>query len=321
MSRVFYAVILTAALACAASAQTRGGTAATPAQPKPAAARPSQTPAARPTPTPAARPAATPAAKPAATPAARPAATPAAAAPQQTSAADACGCEAGPLPEVLGMVNGVKITRADIGAQAQQRVAQLQQEVVEARKRELDLQINSILLEAEAKKRGVSTVKLLEAEVVAKVPEPTAAEAQAYFEQNKARVEQQAGRAVTFAELKDNVIAFLREQRQEERSRQFAESLRAAWPVKKSVESAPPPATPADRARVLATVNGRNITSADIEDALLPLVAGVQEQVYLLRKGDVDMKINDILLGGEAQKRGVTAQAVLTAEVTSKTPV
>ncbi len=305
MSRVFYAILLIAALACAAAAQTRRGTTA-PAQTKPTPARPAQTPAAaRPTPTPAAS---------------RPAATQPPAAAQQPAPADACGCEAGPVPEVLGTVNGVKITRDDISAQARQRVAQLQQEVVEARKSELDLQINSILLEAESKKRGLSTSKLLEAEVVAKTVQPTAAEAQAYFDQNKTRIEQQAGRAVTFAELKDNITAFLLQQRQQERAAQFAGTLRAAAQVKKAVESATPPASAADRARVLATVNGRNITSAEVEDSLLPLIASVQEQVYLLRKADVDMKINDILLNQEAQKRGVTGRAVLDAEITAKSP-
>ena len=301
MSRLFYATLLALTLACAAAAQTRRGTpAATPAK-KPAATTPAQTVAPKPTPKPA----------------------PTAAAPQQQAAAPAedCGCEAGPVPEVLGAVNGVKITRADLSPRTQQQVAQLQQQVVEARKRELDLQINSLLLEAEAKKRNTTTVKLIEAEVLSKTPEPTAAEAEAYFNKNKAAIEQQAGRTVAFAEVRDNVLAYMREERQQERAGQYAQTLRAASQVKKNVEAATPPATPADRARVFATVNGRNITSADIEDAILPLVASVQEQVYLLRKGDVDMKINDILLNGEAQKRGVTARAVLDAEVSTKAPV
>ena len=306
MSRLFYAALLTLTLACAVAAQTRRGTpATTPARPKPPATTPAQTATPKPTQTPVAKP----------TPA-----TPSQQPPPAAPAED-CGCEAGPLPEVLGTVNGVKITRADLSPQVQQRVALLQQDVVEARKRELDLQINSILLEAEAKKRNTTTTKLIEAEVLAKTVEPTAAEAEAYFNKNKAGIEQQAGRSVAFAEVKDSLIAYLREQKQQERAGQFAQALRTGGQVKKNVEFATPPATAADRARVFAIVNGKNITSADIEEALLPLIAGVQEQLYLLRKGDVDMKINDTLLNTEAQKRGITTRAVLEAEIISKTPV
>ncbi|HJQ32542.1 MAG TPA: thioredoxin domain-containing protein [Pyrinomonadaceae bacterium] len=299
MSKLFYAIILTLTLACAGAAQTRRG----------AAAAPARTPAqAKPTP------------KPAATPAPASAQPQTAAQPTPAPAQD-CGCEAGPLPEVLATVNGVKITRSDISPETQQRIAELQQDVIDARKQELDLQINSILLEAEAKKRGMTTSKLLDAEVRAKTVEPTAADAQAYFDQNKTNIEQQAGRSVAFADIKDQIVAYLREQRQQERAGQYANSLRTAAQVKKNVEFATPPATAADRARVLATVNGRDITSGDIEDALLPLVASVQEQVYILRKNDVDTKVNDILLNAEAQKRGVTSRAVLDAEITNKVPV
>ena len=54
------------------------------------------------------------------------------------------------------------------------------------RKRELDLQIDSILLESEAKKRGVTPSQVIKDEVIAKVQAPTEAEAQAFYEQNKA---------------------------------------------------------------------------------------------------------------------------------------
>ena len=254
---------------------------------------------------------------PAQQPAPQPRQAPAAPAPKPAFV-DECGCESGPLPEVLAVVGGVNLTPADLTPATVQRVKALQAQVVEARRNELNLQINSFLLEAEAKKRGVTTAKLLEDEVAMKTVNPSEADAQNYLAQNKARIEAQAGRAVEFAELKENILSFLREQRQQERARVFAESLRAANDVKVLVAEVAPPATPADRARLLATVNGRRITSGDIENALLPLVAAVQEQVYELRSSDIEQKINDLLLSQEAQKRQVTARAVLEAEVGSK---
>jgi protein-disulfide isomerase len=299
-----YALSLALVLACAATAQTRRGATGNKPKPAPGAAAtptPRQTPAAGKTP-------------------AQPSTQGAAA---QTAPAgtknDDCGCEDKPLPDVLALVNGIKITTADISPQVQQQVKNLQQQVADARKNELDLQINSVLLEAESKKRGVSSTKLLEDEIIAKTVEPTVADAQTFFNQNKAQIEQQAGRAVEFAEAKDWAVRTLREQRQSERSKQFADSLRAGADVKVLAPQAPPPATPAERARVLATVNGKSITAGDIEDSLRGLVAQVQEQVYLLRKDDLDQKVNDILLAQEAQKRGVTTQAILDAEI--KSPV
>jgi protein-disulfide isomerase len=94
--------------------------------------------------------------------------------------------------------------------------------------------------------------------------------------------------------------------------------MRAAAQVKKLVPEATPPASPADRARVLAVVNGQNITSADIEDSLRPLIFTVQENTYKLRSQDVERKVNDLLLEQEAQKLKVTTRALLDAEVEAK---
>ncbi|HYE16682.1 MAG TPA: thioredoxin domain-containing protein [Pyrinomonadaceae bacterium] len=304
MVKLFNTTLLALALAAtaAASGQATGK--------RPAAQR--QTPAgARPTPPPA-RPATAPAAQ---TPPAAATAT----APGSVSAL--CGCEDKPLPAVLAVVNGVKITPADLSPETQQRVEQYQREVIEARKNELNLQINSILLEAEARKRGVTTTKLLEDEVVSKTVNPTEADARAYFEQNRARIESQAGRTLQFEEIKPQVVNYLLGQRQQEAAQRFSERLRAASDVKVNVAEPTPPATAADRARVFATVAGRNITSGDVEDALRPLIASVQEAVYTLRNRDLEMKINDILLEAEAQKRGMTARALLDAEVNTKQPV
>ncbi|HLL73844.1 MAG TPA: thioredoxin domain-containing protein [Pyrinomonadaceae bacterium] len=241
---------------------------------------------------------------------------------QQPAAAAAtphpCGCEGEPQPEVLATVGGVKISRAEIDNAVGSRIEEARGQVVEARKRELDLQINSILLEAEAKKRGVSTTKLLEQEIVAKVGEPTEAEAQAFYNENKARIQQSAGRVVEFGEVKANVVEYLRGERQQQRAKQFAEGLRAAYPVTVSAKEATPPATPADRARVFATVNGRQITSAMIEDSLRPLIYEVQRRVYDLRRQQLELQVNDLLLSQEAQKRQLTPRALLDAEVAAK---
>jgi hypothetical protein len=223
-----------------------------------------------------------------------------------------CGCESQPLPDTLAIVNGVKITAGDINKSIGESVSQLQRQVIEARKRELDLLINSKLLALEAKKRGVSTVKLLDDEVVAQVKKPTQAEAQVFYDQNKERIKAE------FKEVADNIISYLYEQRQQDEAKRFAATLRAASEVKVNVIEVTPPVTEADRARVLATIKDEQITSRDVENSLLPMISGVQDQVYKLRKDELELTINDALLTQEAQKRKITATALLDAEVKPK---
>jgi protein-disulfide isomerase len=223
-----------------------------------------------------------------------------------------CACESQVLPETLALVNGVKITSSDIKKSTGEQVSELQQRVTEARKRELDLIINSKLLALEAKRRGVSPVKLLEQEVVAKVKKPTKTEAQVFYDQNKGRITGE------FNDVVDDIIGYLSDQQQQKEAKKFADILRTANEVKVLVAEATPPATASERARVLATIKGESITSGDLEDALLPLIFDVQEQVYKLRQNELELSINDTLLSQQAQKRKITVEALLAAEVKPK---
>jgi hypothetical protein len=229
-----------------------------------------------------------------------------------SGAVENCGCESGSLPEVLAIVGGVRVTAGEIEAQVKNRVVEIQRQVIEARKRELDLQINSRLLQAEAKKRGLSTTKLIEAEVIAKVKDPTEAEAEAFYAQNKGRIRSE------FKDVKNDVISHLRNEREREEAKKFAERLRAAAQVRVLPGEVTPPTSTADRGRVFATVNSEPVTSADVEDSLKPLIISVQQQVYNLRRRELDLRINDTLLEQEAQKRKMTTNALLDAEVGSK---
>lgn len=247
-------------------------------------------------------------------PAAQPTPTPASSPSSAAGAtADSCACEGEPLPEVVAVVNGIKITKQEIDAQTRRQVDEMQKNVVQARQRELDLQINSRLLEAEAKKRGTTTAKLLDTEIVAKTPEPTGAEAQTFYNANQSQINR------PFADVQAEIISYLREQRQRDEAKKFADRLRAASNVKILLPNAAPPKTDAERARVLAVVNGEQLTSGQIEESLKPLIFSVQERAYQLRKNQLDVRINDVLLEQEAQKRKMTTPALLAAEVDAKT--
>ena len=188
---------------------------------------------------------------------------------EKTSSTDAktannedCGCDATTGPDTLATINGVKITTKDIEEPIKEQIEKLHNQVIEARKRELDLQINSKLLDREAKKRGISTIKLLETEVVSKVKEPTEAEARAFYDQNKSRISEE------FKDANPAIVNHLLTQRQSDEAKKLADRLRAAADVKLLVENVTPPANEAERARVLATINGARITSGTSSDVV-----------------------------------------------------
>lgn len=231
---------------------------------------------------------------------------------QTQTAAEDCACESQVLPATLAIVNGVTIRSSDIETATGDSARNLKQLVIDARKRELDLLINAKLLAIEAKKRGVITTKLLEQEVIAKVTTPTQAEARAFYDRNRARINQE------FSAVEDDVVRYLTDERQREEARKFADQLRTANNTIVRVSQATPPRNDSERAQVLATINNETITSGDVEDSLQALIVDVRKRLYELRKNELDLNINDTLLAQEAQKRKITINALLDAEVKPK---
>lgn len=225
-----------------------------------------------------------------------------------------CGCEQKPEINVLAVVNGVKIARKDLSIDTLTQISIAQDTVIVARSRQLELKINDLLLEGEAKRRGITTAKLFELEVASKIVPPTEAEAKEFYDEGKNHTQ-------SFSSVKNNIIAQFRAEREAARAREFANSLRATAKIVTANVAVTPPTSEADLARVFANVNGVNITSSDIETGLLPLIFQVQQQVYALRKRDLDIRINDLLLEQEAQRLGTTPQALIDQHVNAKLPI
>ena len=140
--------------------------------------------------------------------------------------AEDCGCDEKTPAGVLALVNGVKITTKDVEEPVKDTINDLHHQVIEARKRELDLRINTMLLESEAKKRGINSTKLIEQEVISKVKEPTEAEARAFYDQRRSQIQGE------FNSVKRDLIDYLRNQRQGDQAKKLADGLRAAAEIK-----------------------------------------------------------------------------------------
>src|SRR5262250_1011849 len=68
----------------------------------------------------------------------------------------------------------------------------------------------------------------------------------------------------------------------------------------------------------LAEVNGEGITDKDLETSLATKLSKLEEQIYALKRDELENLIAQRLLAQEAAKRGMSVPALLDAEVTSK---
>jgi protein-disulfide isomerase len=71
-------------------------------------------------------------------------------------------------------------------------------------------------------------------------------------------------------------------------------------------------------AEVVATVDGQSITATDLDETTAGSVAKLEEQIYQLKRDRLEELIADRLLASEAKRRGITVDALVAQEITSK---
>jgi protein-disulfide isomerase len=89
--------------------------------------------------------------------------------------------------DVVAEVNGAPISAAELEAKASRRMASLRQQEYDIRREVLDDMITDRLLDAEAKRRGISRDELQRREVDARAEKPSEEQIDTIYEQNKDR--------------------------------------------------------------------------------------------------------------------------------------
>jgi protein-disulfide isomerase len=123
----------------------------------------------------------------------------------------------GPVATVAGQPISEEELMETLGPQ---QAMQLRTQEYEAKSKALESLIRLKLVQAEAKKRGITAEKLIEQEAESKVPDPTDAEVEAYFwGQNPA--------GATFEDVKEQYRASLKQLKLKKARQVYADSLRA----------------------------------------------------------------------------------------------
>lgn len=136
---------------------------------------------------------------------------------------------------VLATVDGRTITASEFEERLKPFVYKVRREIFEGEARAVDMRINQMLLEAEAKKRNLTAENLFKAEVADKVHQPTDAEVTKFYEDNKARIKGD------LASLRADISQLLRDQQVSRLESEFATRLRTGANLKIFLTEPEPP--------------------------------------------------------------------------------
>ena len=183
-------------------------------------------------------------------------------------------------------------------------------ETMESRQRAFDARVNSLLIAAEAKKRGKSSDEIIETEINSRVPSPTEPEIKAAYDANR----NQIGTA-DLESVRAELINYIRNERGQELYAALIRRLKMTNAVNKNADVNAPNLAPGT---VLAAVNGEPLRVDTINERTKAYIYKLEMRTYAVRKDVLDRRINDLLIVAEANKRKVGPEEVVRTEITDK---
>jgi protein-disulfide isomerase len=141
---------------------------------------------------------------------------------------------AGPAwSETVATVGDTPISRESLEKHVKPKLVEVENQRYEVLSEGLDELISEQLLEKESKARNVTTEQLVATEITSKLAEPTDAEIQKVYDDNKAQLQGQ-----TLDQVKPRIVEFLKQQKAAERQEAFLTELKGKY--KTSVALKPP---------------------------------------------------------------------------------
>lgn len=186
----------------------------------------------------------------------------------------------------------------------------LEEQLAEARRSLLDLEINTALLKAEAKKRRIDSHRLYEIEVSKRATMPTQAQIKKFIDENKAQFEGMDPQTAN-----QQVAVYLHDELESKLADDLVKRLRQTIPVVMGVDVNSPNLS--DDA-VLATVGGQPLKASLLKERLKPIVYKIQLETYMHAKRQADQLVDNMLLLDEARRRQIGPEQIIRAEISDK---
>lgn len=213
-----------------------------------------------------------------------------------------------PIPLVT--VNGQTISTSDLDPAIRQQVEIVDARIADARRGILDLQINTTLLELEAKRRRITSHQLYVLEVEKRIPNFTPAQIKQFLDDNKDEF-----RGIDEKTAISQAAAIMHDEAESRLGDGLVLRLRKTTPVLMVADLGTPNLSPET---TVATVGGQPIKAGALLERLKPIVYKLRSDAYLLARGQAEQMVDDLLLIAEANKRNIGPEAIVRTEVSEK---
>lgn len=212
--------------------------------------------------------------------------------------------------EVLATAANQKFTSKDLAPNVREAFEKLPALVADMRKELLEQQIADVLLDSEATARKISVEKLIETDVVNKVPNPTDKEIQAVYDANKDNLD---GKSLT--EVRPQIIAFLKREPGQKALTSYIVQLKDKYKISPGKNINASNLNPSD---ILATINGKSISVQNFEaknkSDLSDFEANFYDQIF----DSLEQTILSTLMAAEAKAQNLETGDLIAREITDK---
>lgn len=211
--------------------------------------------------------------------------------------------------EVLATATNKTFTITNLDEQAQSAYSSRKELIAKLRLELFAKQVTDILFSAEAAARK-TTVDKLEAEAVAKVADPSAEQIQAIYEANQSRLGDK-----TLAEVRPQIVAFLRREPEQKATENYIGMLRTKHKATFGKDVNAPDLKPTD---ILATIGFKQINVKDFEEKIKFPLYELDANIFEAINNSLQNTIFDELLSAEAAEKNVSTGDIIASEVSDK---
>lgn len=209
----------------------------------------------------------------------------------------------------LATAKGRTFTATDLSSEGQTAYANQQKAIEANRATLLGSMIADELLELEAKAANTTADKLIAAQT-AKIADPTAAQIQAVYDANRAALGNRP-----LAEVRKDIVAYLRREPEQKAASDFIASLQAKYKFAPGKNINDADLKPFD---VVASIGTRQISARDFETKNRIALNDFLHHQYEEIRSDLEIAVLNSLIGEEAKARNTDASSIIAAEVTDR---